>query len=84
MADGFTLDIDAELAEQLSSAAAAAGVSREAYALAVLEQDSKGGPRFTIARARAYDVDRGGEVMSMEEAFEFLDAALVRPGTRPA
>lgn len=84
MADGFSLDISPELAEHLAAAAAEAGVSREAYALAVLEQDSKGGARFTVARARAYDVDRSGDVMSMDEAFELFDTALAKRGARPA
>lgn len=38
MADGFTLEIDAELAESLEKRAAECGLSREAFARIVLEQ----------------------------------------------
>lgn len=87
MADGFTFDIDAELAEQLTAAAAAAaeaGVSREAYVRALLEQETHGGPNWVIARARAYDFDRTGEAMTIDEAFAELDAMMLERRARNA
>ncbi len=80
MADGFSFD--AELAERLSAAAADAGVSREAYVRALLEQESHGGPDWVIARARAYDFDRTGEAMTIDEAFAELDSEIAEKKTR--
>lgn len=40
MADGFTLEIDAELAESLERRAAECGLSREAFARLALEQQA--------------------------------------------
>jgi Ribbon-helix-helix protein, copG family len=84
MADGFSFDVDAELAERLSAAAADAGVSREAYVRALLEQESQGGPGWVIARARAYDFDRTGEAMTVDEAFAELDALVLERRARNA
>ncbi|MFT4252745.1 MAG: hypothetical protein QM608_09690 [Caulobacter sp.] len=82
MTDGFTLRIDGELADHVTLAAAEAGVSREAYAHAVLAQDAKGGAAWVVARARAADLDCGGETLSLAEAFDLLDATLVRRRAR--
>ncbi|GEM_PF-2250596 len=82
MADGFSFDVDADLAERLSAAAADAGVSREAYVRGLLEQETHGGSDWVIARARAYDFDRTGEAMTIDEAFAELDSEIAEKKTR--
>lgn len=84
MADGFSFDIDADLAARLTAQAADAGVTREAYVRALLEQETHGGPSWVIARARAYDFDRDGEAMTIDEAFAELDAMLLERQARKA
>jgi hypothetical protein len=74
MADGFVLEIDAEMAERLKAAAEAAGVAPEAYALDVLkgalDQD------WVEDLRRLAEYERTGDSVSVEEAMAHFDAAI--------
>ena len=73
MADGFHIEIDAELAEQLKGVAEAAGVDPHAYALDVLKSALAADWAEDIRRLEEYD--RTGESVPLEQGIaEFRKA----------
>ena len=74
MADGFQIEIDAEMAERLKAAAQAAGVEPATYALEVLGSalDSD----WTESLKRLEEYDRTGESISLEEALKEFHGAV--------
>ena len=76
MADGeLRLMLDDETRQRLVSAAAAAGMSPETYALGVLT-DELGADALSISRARLAEYRRSGESISIDEAMAFFDQEL--------
>ena len=73
MADGeLRLRLDDETERRLAEAADEAGVSVEAYVLAMIAGDLGHDP-LAVSRARLAEYDRTGESISVEEAMAHFD-----------
>ena len=75
MADGFTLEIDADMAERLKAAAEAAGESVEVFARSIIRhrlEDEDWAEDFR----RLAEYDATGEFVSAEDALEEARLAL--------
>ena len=67
MADGFTLEIDADLAERLKAAAEAAGESVEVFARSIIQHGLEDDWAEDFRRLAEYEAT--GEWVSIDEAF---------------